>query len=141
MEPYANRIAASLQDDQIHRYMGDQRTKQANRRSDWEKDDGKKLQKDFSRKLQKNLRRWIDDIGPAQQPIIQQWAQWQKELYPTWLDYQDVWLASLEEMLSNRITSYNVCYTKLLRVGRGAQRDEHAAGFFTGEETGQGRDR
>ncbi|WP_409423087.1 DUF6279 family lipoprotein [Pseudaeromonas sp. ZJS20] len=116
VEPYANRIAASLQDDQIHRYMGDQRTKQANRRSDWEKDGGKKLQKDFSRKLQKNLRRWIDDIGPAQQPIIQQWAQWQKELYPTWLDYQDVWLASLEEMLRKRGTPEFSGYLRRLLV-------------------------
>ncbi|GAA4501292.1 DUF6279 family lipoprotein [Pseudaeromonas paramecii] len=116
VEPYANRIAASLQDEQVYRYLGDQRTKQVTRRSDWEKDGGKKLQQDFSRKLQKNLRRWIDDIGPAQQPIIAQWAAWQKELYPTWLDYQDVWLASLEEMLSKRGTPEFSGYLRRLLV-------------------------
>ncbi|MCD8548670.1 MAG: DUF6279 family lipoprotein [Aeromonadaceae bacterium] len=116
VEPYANRIAASLQDEQVYRYLGEQRTKQVTRRSDWEKDGGKKLQQDFSRKLQKNLRRWIDDIRPAQQPIIGQWAAWQQELYPTWLDYQDVWLAALETMLSQRGTPEFSGYLRQLLV-------------------------
>ena len=44
------------------------------------------------------------DLDPAQQPLIEQSSQWQRQYYASWLDYQEVWVQAVEKTLAARGT-------------------------------------
>jgi hypothetical protein len=98
----ANRFAATLTDQQIDRFMAERWKKQLEQRKEFAQENGDKVYASFQRKLTKNLDSWLGDVEPAQQPLIAQSAQWQRQYYGTWLDYQDVWLKTLALTLAER---------------------------------------
>ena len=100
----ANHFAASLSDEQVASFMVERREKQQKLREEWSKEGAAEVHKDFVRKLEKNMRDWLGEVDPVQQPLIQTWADWQQRYYPNWLDYQDVWLLSLDKTLQARGT-------------------------------------
>ena len=100
----ANHFAVSLSDEQVASFMAERREKQRKLREEWRKDGAAEVHQDFVRKLEKNMRDWLGEVDPVQQPLIQTWADWQQRYYPNWLDYQDVWLESLDKTLKARGT-------------------------------------
>ncbi len=102
--PSANRVAASLSEQQITHFIQTRQEKQQRRRQEWEQEDGQQVHRDYVRKLEKNCKRWLGSVEPAQQPQIQRWADWQQQQYPRWLDYQDAWLATLDQTFKQRGT-------------------------------------
>ena len=98
----ANRFAVTLSDEQVRRFMAERWKKQQEQRKEFAQEHGNKVYASFQRKLEKNLDQWLGDVEPAQQPLIDQSSQWQRQYYGTWLDYQEVWLKALEQTLAQR---------------------------------------
>lgn len=102
--PSANRVAASLSEQQIAYFIQTRQEKQLRRRQEWGREDGAQVHRDYVRKLEKNCKRWLGSVEPAQRPQIQRWADWQQQQYPRWLDYQEAWLATLDQTFKQRGT-------------------------------------
>jgi len=98
----ANRFAVTLTDEQVRRFMAERWKKQQEQRKEFAQEHGNKVYASFQRKLEKNLDQWLGDVESAQQPLIDQSSQWQRQYYGTWLDYQEVWLKALEQTLAQR---------------------------------------
>ncbi|MBQ1783856.1 MAG: hypothetical protein II007_09410 [Gammaproteobacteria bacterium] len=98
----ANRVAALLSDQQVTAFMAERRHKQAERRKDWQEGGLAKVQRDAMRKLERDIDRWFGSMEPAQRQLVTEWARWQQQYYPLWLDYQEQWLDTLEQTLAQR---------------------------------------
>lgn len=100
----ANRVAALLSDQQVAAFMVERRRKQAERRKDWQEGGLAKVQRDAMRKLERDIERWFGRMEPEQRQLITEWARWQQQYYPLWLDYQEQWLDTLEQTFAQRGT-------------------------------------
>lgn len=100
----ANRVAALLSDQQVAAFMAERRRKQAERRQDWQSGGLAKVQRDAMRKLERDIERWFGRMEPQQRQLITEWARWQQQYYPLWLDYQEQWLDTLEQTFAQRGT-------------------------------------
>lgn len=98
----ANRVAAMLSDQQVAAFMTERRHKQAERRKDWQQGGLAKVQRDAMRKLERDIERWFGSMEPEQRQLVTEWARWQQQYYPLWLDYQEQWLDTLEQTLAQR---------------------------------------
>ncbi len=126
--PPANRLAASLSEQQVAYFLQSRREKQQTRRQEWAREEGPKVQRDYVRKLEKNYQRWLGGIEPGQRPQTRRWADWQRQHYPRWLDYQDAWLAALVETLERRGTpAFETGFVAVLQDGKSL-----GAGRFAG---------
>ena len=63
--PSANRVAASLSEQQITHFIQTRQEKQQRRRQEWEQEDGQQVHRDYVRKLEKNCKRWLGSVEPA----------------------------------------------------------------------------
>lgn len=100
----ANRFAVVLTDEQIQQFVHERWKKLREQRDEFKEKNGQKVYASFKKKLEKNLRNWIGDLDPAQQPLIEQSSQWQRQYYASWLDYQEVWVQAVEKTLAARGT-------------------------------------
>lgn len=100
----ANKFAVVLTDEQIQRYVHERWKKLKEQRDEYKEENGAKVYASFKKKLEKNLRNWIGDLEPAQQPLIEESSKWQQQYYGYWLDYQQVWVQAVEQTLAARGT-------------------------------------
>lgn len=98
----ANKVAVTLTDDQVKNFTKERWNKLGKDRAEYREQGGVKVYNSFKRKLEKNLKNWIGDLTPAQQPLVAQSAQWQQQYYATWLDHQTCWVQAIERMLAQR---------------------------------------
>ncbi|MGL4505596.1 MAG: DUF6279 family lipoprotein, partial [Aeromonas sobria] len=78
--------------------------------------------------MNKRLVFWIGEVKPAQAPLVAQWAEWQYELMPPWLDFQESWTRELERLMKQRQSpDFTRELTDLLAEGDGLM-----DGRFTG---------
>ena len=94
------------------------------------------LLKEFTGKMNERLVFWIGKVKPAQEPLIAQWAEWQYEMMPPWLEFQEAWTKELERLMKQRQDpDFGKELTRLLQQGDGLM-----DGRFTGY-TDQSRQR
>ncbi|MGL5949422.1 MAG: DUF6279 family lipoprotein [Aeromonas sp.] len=100
--PRAVRIAASLSDAQVTKFMHDRTERLRGRQVDLAQEDRRKVEAEFAQKLEKRLTYWLGEVKPAQAPLIAQWARWQYELMAPWLQFQHEWTRELARLMAKR---------------------------------------
>lgn len=126
--PRAVRLARTLTDDQVARFMTDRVKRQQERQHDFATQPKEQMLAEFRDKMNKRLVFWIGEVKPAQAPLVAQWAEWQYELMPPWLDFQESWTRELERLMKQRQSpDFTRELTDLLAEGDGLM-----DGRFTG---------
>ncbi|MGL5303126.1 MAG: DUF6279 family lipoprotein [Aeromonas sp.] len=126
--PRAVRLARTLTDQQVASFMVDRIKRQQERQHDFATEPKEKMLKEFRDKMNKRLEFWIGEVKPAQAPLVAQWAQWQYELIPPWLEFQTAWTKELQRLMSQRQSPhFTQELTHLLAQGDGLM-----DGRFTG---------
>ena len=134
--PRAVRLARTLSDEQVAHFMVDRVKRQQERQQDFATESKEKMLKGFRDKMNERLIFWIGRVNPAQAPLVAQWAEWQYELMPPWLDFQEAWTKELERLMKKRQSpEFGKELTALLQQGDGLM-----DGRFTGY-TDQSRQR
>ena len=134
--PRTVRLARTLTDPQVARFMDDRVKRQQERQRDFATESKEQMLAGFRDKLNKRLEFWIGEVKPAQAPLVAQWAEWQYELMPPWLEFQASWTQELERLKKQRQSpDFSRELTKLLAQGDGLM-----DGRFTGY-TDQSRQR
>ena len=79
--PRTVRLAKTLTDEQVARFMADRVTRQQERQHDFATQSKAEMIKGaFGEKMNERLVFWIGKVKPAQEPLITQWAEWQYEM-------------------------------------------------------------
>lgn len=76
--PRAVRLARTLTDEQVARFMTDR----VKRQHDFTTQPKEQMLAEFRDKMNKRLEFWIGEVKPAQAPLVAQYAEWQYELMP-----------------------------------------------------------
>ena len=100
--PRAVRLASTLSDEQVTRFMADRLKRQQERQQDFATRPKEQMLAEFRDKMNKRLEFWIGEIKPAQVPLVAQWAEWQYELMPPWLEFQTAWTKELDRLMKQR---------------------------------------
>ena len=126
--PRAVRLARTLTDDQVARFMTDRVKRQQERQHDFATEPKEQMLAEFRDKMNKRLEFWIGEVKPAQAPLVAQWAEWQYELMPPWLEFQASWTQELDRLMKQRQSpDFTRELTDLLAEGDGLM-----DGRFTG---------
>ncbi|MGH1408458.1 MAG: DUF6279 family lipoprotein [Aeromonas sp.] len=126
--PRAVRLASTLSDEQVTRFMADRLKRQQERQQDFATQPKELMLAEFRDKMNKRLEFWIGEVKPAQAPLVVQWAEWQYELMPPWLEFQTAWTQELDRLMKQRQSpDFTRELTELL-----AQGDSMMDGRFTG---------
>ncbi|WP_429083397.1 DUF6279 family lipoprotein [Aeromonas bivalvium] len=134
--PRTVRLARTLTDAQVARFMADRVKRQQERQHDFLTESKIGMQQEFQDKLRERLVFWIGKVKPAQEPLIAQWAEWQYEMMPPWLEFQGAWTRELDRLMKQRQSpDFGKELTRLLQQGDGLM-----DGRFTGY-TDQSRQR
>ncbi|MGY3867234.1 DUF6279 family lipoprotein [Aeromonas bivalvium] len=134
--PRTVRLARTLTDAQVARFMADRVKRQQERQHDFLTESKTGMQQEFQDKLRERLVFWIGKVKPAQEPLIAQWAEWQYEMMPPWLEFQGAWTRELDRLMKQRQSpDFGKELTRLLQQGDGLM-----DGRFTGY-TDQSRQR
>lgn len=134
--PRTVRLAKTLTDDQVARFMADRVKRQQERQHDFATQSKAEMIKGFREKMNERLVFWIGKVKPAQEPLITQWAEWQYEMMAPWLDFQEAWTKELDRLMKQRQSpDFGQELTRLLQQGDGLM-----DGRFTGY-TDQSRQR
>lgn len=100
--PRAVRLARTLTDEQVARFMTDRVKRQQERQKDFATEPKEQMLAEFRDKMNKRLEFWIGEVKPAQAPLVAQWAEWQYELMPPWLEFQESWTQELDRLMKQR---------------------------------------
>ena len=134
--PRTVRLAKTLTDEQVARFMADRVKRQQERQHDFATQSKAEMIKGFREKMNERLVFWIGKVKPAQEPLITQWAEWQYEMMAPWLDFQEAWTKELDRLMKQRQSpDFGQELTRLLQQGDGLM-----DGRFTGY-TDQSRQR
>ncbi|MGE6109597.1 DUF6279 family lipoprotein [Aeromonas sobria] len=134
--PRTVRLARTLTDAQVAHFMVDRVKRQQERQHDFTTESKTGMQQEFQDKLRERLAFWIGKVKPAQEPLIAQWAEWQYEMMPPWLEFQGAWTRELDRLMKQRQSpDFGKELTRLLQQGDGLM-----DGRFTGY-TDQSRQR
>jgi len=126
--PRAVKLARTLTDQQVARFMADRVKRQQDRQRDFATESREQMLAEFRDKMNKRLVFWIGEVKPAQAPLVAQWAEWQYELMPPWLDFQESWTQELDRLMKQRQNpDFSQALTALLAEGDGLM-----DGRFTG---------
>ena len=126
--PRAVRLARTLTDEQVARFMTDRVKRQQERQKDFATEPKEQMLAEFRDKMNKRLEFWIGEVKPAQAPLVAQWAEWQYELMPPWLEFQASWTQELDRLMKQRQSpDFTRELTDLLAEGDGLM-----DGRFTG---------
>ncbi|MFM5048091.1 DUF6279 family lipoprotein [Aeromonas veronii] len=126
--PRAVRLARTLTDEQVARFMTDRVKRQQERQKDFATEPKEQMLAEFRDKMNKRLEFWIGEVKPAQAPLVAQWAEWQYELMPPWLEFQESWTQELDRLMKQRQSpDFTRELTDLLAEGDGLM-----DGRFTG---------
>ncbi|PJG60060.1 DUF6279 family lipoprotein [Aeromonas cavernicola] len=126
--PRAVRLASTLSEQQVARFMGDRIKRQQERQQAFSQEPKAKQLAEFRDKMNTRLEFWIGEVKPAQAPLIAQWAEWQYELMPPWLEFQEAWTMELDQLMKQRQSpDFAQALTALLAEGDGLM-----DGRFTG---------
>ena len=74
------RLAKTLTDEQVARFMADRVTRQQERQHDFATQSKAEMIRGFREKMNERLVFWIGKVKLAQEPLITQWAEWQYEM-------------------------------------------------------------
>ncbi len=80
--PRTVRLASTLSDEQVTRFMADRLKRQQERQQEFASEPKEKMLAEFRDKMNQRLEYWIGEVKPAQAPLVAQWAEWQYELMP-----------------------------------------------------------
>jgi len=100
--PRTVRLARTLSDEQVARFMADRLKRQQERQQEFASKPKEKMLAEFRDKINKRLTFWIGEVKPAQAPLVAQWAEWQYELMPPWLEFQASWTGELDRLMKQR---------------------------------------
>ncbi len=126
--PRAVRLARTLTDEQVARFMTDRVKRQQERQKDFATEPKEQMLAEFRDKMNKRLEFWIGEVKPAQASLVAQWAEWQYELMPPWLEFQASWTQELDRLMKQRQSpDFTRELTDLLAEGDGLM-----DGRFTG---------
>ena len=126
--PRTVRLASTLSDEQVTRFMADRLKRQQERQQEFASEPKEKMLAEFRDKMNQRLEYWIGEVKPAQAPLVAQWAEWQYELMPPWLEFQTSWTKELDRLMQQRQSpDFTRELTELL-----AQGDGMMDGRFTG---------
>ncbi|WP_421227972.1 DUF6279 family lipoprotein [Aeromonas enteropelogenes] len=126
--PRAVRLARTLTDEQVTRFMQDRVKRQRERQQEFADQPKEQMLAEFRDKMNKRLEFWIGEVKPAQAPLVAQWAEWQYELMPPWIEFQTSWTLELDRLMKQRQSpDFTRELTDLLAQGDGLM-----DGRFTG---------
>lgn len=126
--PRAVKLARTLTNQQVDNFMTDRIKRQQEHQRDFATESREQMLAGFRDKINKRLVFWIGEVKPAQAPLVDQWAEWQYELMPPWLDFQASWTQELDRLMKQRKNpDFSSELTRLLAEGDGLM-----DGRFTG---------